>query len=143
MEPRDMPAFTARIKALCAVFQTPYSPELDNTFFRVVRDLDVAAVNQALDLLESMSKFMPKPVDLRAAALAAGNPSIAQRCPPGARLFPPGYSVSVEGHGVVVKIGEFGGFAVRKRARWIVYELTGSTGDGKRELWSGAGPRDA
>jgi hypothetical protein len=51
--------------------------------------------------------------------------------------------VSVAGHGVVTKIGEFGGFAIREGPKWVVYELTGSTGDGRRELWSGSGPRDA
>src|SRR4030095_4911047 len=143
MEPREMPAFTARIKALCQLFQVQYSPEVDDAYFRVARELDVVAVNKGLDLLESTSKFMPKPVDLRAAALAAGNPSIAQRCPPGARLFRPGYSVAVGGHGVGVKIREFGGFAVREGARWGVCGMTGSTGDGRRELWPGVDPRDA
>lgn len=137
MEARDMPMFTARIKALCQVFGAGYSPEVDDAYFHAVHDIDAAAVKQGLDLLESTSKFMPKPVEVREASLNACGRSIAHRCPEGARLFAPRYAVSVEGFGVVATVGEFGGYAVRRGSSWVVYELTGSTGTGARELWSG------
>lgn len=142
MGPRDMLALTGRVKALCQLFGTSYSQEIDDAYYRCVQDIDAAAVNKALDLLELTSKFMPKPVEVREAALAVGNPSIAPRCPAGAKLFPPRYPVAVEGHGVVAKIGEHGGFAVRNGSRWSICELTGSAGNGSREIWSG-GQRDA
>jgi hypothetical protein len=137
MGPRDALAFTERIKALCGLFKLPYSSAIDDAYFRAVQDLDATAVYRALDVLATTSRFLPKPVELREAALAAGNSSIATRCPAGAKLFAPRYPVDVAGYGVVARIGEHGGYAVRDGSTWIVSELVAATGNGARELWRG------
>jgi len=75
MTDADAGLFVARLAVLAEIFSSPLSATAQAVYFEALRDLPLAAVEQALTICLQTCRFMPRPADLRHAI--AGDPDTA------------------------------------------------------------------